>query len=103
MNLTITARRFDLDDDLRDYIESKAPKLSRYYEGIIDLEILLGWEKQTRYAEIKITVQQKVIVVKEATEDLRKSFDQAMESAERQLKRYKEKTHNKNQDKRHSA
>ncbi len=103
MNFTITARHFKLPEDLRSYIEEKVARLNRYYDAIIGLEIILGWEKLMRYAELKIKVNNKQIVVKETSEDLRKSFDFALDNAERQLKRYKQKVRTKDIDKIHSA
>lgn len=91
MNLIITARRFKLKDDLRDYVKEKAGKLSRYYDGILKVEVILGWEKLMRIAELKINVNGKQIVIKETSDELRKSFDLALDRAERQLKRYKSK------------
>lgn len=99
MNLSITARRFKLSDDLRDYIEEKMNKLTRYYENIINAEVVLGWEKQTRFAEIRLDVSQEKIVLIEKSEDLRKSFDLALSRAERQLKKYKTKFKNKRKEK----
>ncbi|RMG68737.1 MAG: ribosome-associated translation inhibitor RaiA [Calditrichaeota bacterium] len=103
MNLTITARRFRLPEDLREYIEAKAKKLNRYYQGIIDLEIILGWEKLMRYTEIKMNVNTRQLVVKESAEELRKSFDLALDRAERQLKKFKEKLQTTEKDKVHTA
>jgi len=98
MNFSITARHFKLKDDLREYITSKSNKLSRYYDGIIDTEVILGWEKNTRLCELKINVNNKQIVLKEDSEDLRKSFDIAIDKAERQLKRYKSKARSVEKD-----
>ncbi|MCB0264849.1 MAG: ribosome-associated translation inhibitor RaiA [Calditrichia bacterium] len=98
MNLAITARKFKLQDDLRSYIEEKSQKLSRFYENIIDTEVILGWEKQQRYVELKIKVDHSMIVVKEYSEDLRKSFDLLLDKAERQLKRHKAKRGAKEKD-----
>jgi putative sigma-54 modulation protein len=91
MNLSITARRFKLNNDMRDYVQDKVTKLDRYFNGIMNLEVILGWEKLTRYTEFKISVYNKQIIVKEESDDLRKSFDLALDRAERQLKRYKTK------------
>ncbi len=91
MELTITARHFKLKEDLRDYVEEKSRKLSRYHDGILDMEVLLGWEKQDRVVDMVINVHNKRIVLKESSEDLRKSFDLALDKAERQLKRHKAK------------
>ena len=92
MHLTITARRFNLEDDMRDYIGRKIVKLRRFYDGIIDLEIVLGWEKLMRYTEFRINVSHKQIIIKESSEEIRTSFDLALERAERQLKRYRAKS-----------
>ncbi|MEJ2635108.1 MAG: ribosome-associated translation inhibitor RaiA [Calditrichia bacterium] len=91
MNLTITARHFKLKDELKDYVEEKVLKLDRYYDGIVDLEVILGWEKLTRYTEFRINVHSKQIIIKEVSDEIRKSFDAALNRAERQLKKYKEK------------
>lgn len=90
MNLTITARHFKMKDQLRNYVNEKAVKLDRYYDGIVDLEVILGWEKLTRYAELRISVNNKQIIIKEISDDIRKAFNLALSRAERQLKRYKE-------------
>lgn len=91
MNLTITARHFKLKDDLRSYAEEKIKKLDRFSAGIIDVDVVLGWEKLNRYTELRINVNNKQIVITEEADDLRKSFDLALARTERQLKRYKEK------------
>jgi putative sigma-54 modulation protein len=98
MNLAITARKFKLKDDLRSYIEEKSNRLSRYYDNIIDTEVILGWEKQQRFVELKIKVDNSLIVVKEYSENLRKAFDLLLDKAERQLKRHKAKSQNKDKD-----
>jgi len=91
MNFSITARHFKLQDDLKEYVEEKVKKLDRYHENILDVDVVLGWEKQNRSAEFRISVYGKQIVIKEISDDIRKSFDLALDRAERQLKRYKDK------------
>lgn len=103
MNLIITARHFKLKDDLRKYIEEKSQKLNRFYEGIVDMEVILGWEKQARYVELIINVNNGHIVLKEVSEDLRKSFDLILDKAERQLKKHKQKMRTNEKNKMKSA
>lgn len=91
MQMTITARRFNLKEDLREHIETKISKLRRIYDGIIGLEVILGWEKSDRYTEFIINVQNRQIVIKETAEEYRKSFDLALDRALRQVKRHKDK------------
>ncbi|MFZ0391827.1 MAG: ribosome-associated translation inhibitor RaiA [Calditrichia bacterium] len=103
MELTITARHFRIQEDLKMYVEDKVQRLNRFYGEILDLEVVLGWEKITRYCEFRIKVNGKQIVVKEITDDIRKSFDLALDKAERQLKRYKEKNRSSQKEKAVSA
>ncbi len=91
MNFKITARHFKLSEELKNYVEEKVKKLDRFHDNILDMDVVLGWEKLNRYTEIRINVYNKQIVIKEMSEEIRKSFDQALDRAERQLKRYKEK------------
>jgi putative sigma-54 modulation protein len=91
MNFKITARHFKMKDDLKNYVEEKIKKLDRFYDNILDIDVILGWEKLNRYAELRINVFNKQIVIKEMSDEIRKSFDLALERAERQLKRYKDK------------
>lgn len=93
MHLTITARHFKLQDELKNYINHKVSKLRRIYDGIVDLEVVLGWEKLSRYTEFKINVDNGTIVIRENSEELRKSFDKALDRALRQVKRHKDKFH----------
>ena len=98
MELAITSRRFKLKDDLRGHVETKSQKLSRYHDGIVGMEVILSLDKQDHIAELILKVNNGRIVVKESSEDLRKSFDLAMDKAERQLKRHKAKNQQKEGD-----
>ncbi len=98
MSFKITARHFKLPEDLKAYIEEKISKLERFHDNILGTEAILGWEKQQRYVELKINVNSKPIILKEVSEDLRKSFDIAMDKAERQLKKHKAKIRKEGKD-----
>ncbi|NIR48046.1 ribosome-associated translation inhibitor RaiA [candidate division KSB1 bacterium] len=89
MRISFTARHFKAADGLKDYAEKKARRLKRYYNGIIDCEIVLDYEKQDQIAEIAIKVYGQKLVAVEKTEDIFKSIDQAVDKLERQVKKYK--------------
>jgi putative sigma-54 modulation protein len=90
MRINITSRRFRLSDDLKDYTEKTVRRLKKYYEPIIDVDIVLGWEKKDRMAEINISVYGTILSAHERSEDMRKSIDRAVDKLERQLKKYKD-------------
>lgn len=91
MRINITARRFKLSDDLKLYTEKTVHRLKKYYEPIIDVDIILSWEKKDRIAEINISVYGTFLTAHERSDDMRKSIDRAVDKLERQLKKYKDK------------
>ena len=56
MRITITARRFKLPENIKNYTQREVMRLEKYYDGIIDAEVVLSWEKFYRMAEIKMRV-----------------------------------------------
>jgi putative sigma-54 modulation protein len=94
MNVQVTARRFKAHDSLREYAQSQVAKLERYYDNIINADVILSFEKprdSVKTAEISLGVYGKKIIAKESSDDFVKSIDLAITKLERQLKRYKTK------------
>ena len=90
MNLSITARGYKAPDRLKKYITEKLDRKQKLYEGVIDTEVVLSYEKQVQVAEFKVKLNNKFIISSEKSDDIFKSIDQALDSIERQIKRYKE-------------
>jgi len=90
MRITITARHFRLSDELKNFAEKEVYRLKKYYDGIIDVEIILNWEKKYRLAEIKISVYGTVLSAHVRSEEMSKSIVLAVDKLERQIKKYKE-------------
>jgi putative sigma-54 modulation protein len=93
MRITITARRFKLPENIKNYAQKEVMRLQKYFDGIIDCEVILSWEKFYRMAEIKIKVMGTVLTSQERTDDMKKSIKQASEKMERQVIKYKDKLH----------
>lgn len=90
MQLKITARKFKLTDELRSYVEEEVVRFKKYYDGIIDVDVVLGWEKHDRYAEIKMMVFGNMLSATEKSEEMKKSITIAANKMEKQLIKYKE-------------
>ena len=41
MNITVEARHMEVTDAMRDYVESKAAKLPRYYDNVLSVDAIL--------------------------------------------------------------
>jgi putative sigma-54 modulation protein len=90
MNLSITARGYKAPDRLKKYIAEKLNRKQKLYTGVIDTEVVLSYEKLIQVAEFKVKLNNKLIISTEKSDDIFKSIDQALDSIERQIKRYKE-------------
>jgi len=99
MRITITARHFKLPENIKNYAQREVMRLEKYYDGIIDTEVVLSWEKFYRMAEIKMRVFGTTLTSQEREEDMKKAIKQSIEKMERQLLKYKNKLHDFNHEK----
>ena len=96
MDVRIQAIHFDIADRLSDFINKKAERLARRFPAITDFEATLRVVKpetaMNKEALIKIVSPQHDDVVATKTADtFEEAVDLAIEAAERQLEKYKEK------------
>ena len=66
-------------------------RLDRFSDRIIDPQIVLSYEKLDQVVEFKMRVNNKMIFIKERSDDVFKSIDLAIDNIERQVARIKEK------------
>jgi len=92
MNLSITARGYKAPERLKQYISEKIDRKKRMYEGVIDTELVLSYEKLTQVAELKVKIFNKILVAREKSDDIFKSIDLALNNIDRKIKRHKEKS-----------
>lgn len=91
MQLNITARHFKASEALKEFTRKQVLRLKKYYDGIIDAEVILSWEKQTQIAEIVVKVFGQRLTATEKSEEIHKSITLAVDKLERQIEKYKEK------------
>lgn len=99
MRITITARRFKLPENIKTFTQKEVMRLEKYYDGIIDTEVILSWEKFHRLAEINVHVYGTTLTTQDREEDVRKAIKSAIEKMERQLIKYKDKMHSYDHEK----
>lgn len=92
MQVKVTARRFKMSKKIKEYAEKEVLKVNKYYQNIIDTEIILSWEKNERIAELNILVNNKKVSAHEKSKNMTKSIDVCVEKIIRQLKKYKERS-----------
>ncbi|MBI1344035.1 MAG: 30S ribosomal protein S30 [Terrimonas sp.] len=96
MNVNIQTVHFDADMKLVDYINKKLEKLQIFHDHIIKVDVFLKLDNvvhaiKDKIAEIRVHVPRYNFFVKSTSKSFEGSFDDALESLIKQIKRKKEK------------
>jgi putative sigma-54 modulation protein len=83
-----------MDADLRDYVEDKMGKLSRYFDRVDEAHVVFDAEGHRRIADLTVHASRAIISSEQTADDMRSAFDRAFEKVERQIRRYKERVRN---------
>lgn len=91
MQIQVTARHFDADDSLKEYVQMKVARLQRYYDGITDVQVVLTRNAQVpeALAEIVVGVFRKQLTARAESATHEEAIDRSVERIRRQLYRYK--------------
>jgi putative sigma-54 modulation protein len=96
MDIRITARHFQLTDNLRKFAEDEIKRLEKYYDHIIDAGLTLSVEKSSRQtAELTVKVYGTVLASKAKAFDMYVAVEQVISKMESQIKKYKAKLRDK--------
>ena len=88
MKIGITARHFELGEDLRDHVERRFNRLGRYNRRVSRIEVTLTEEKRERRVEALAFIDRDIDIHAEAAaEDFRVAVNAVTEKLARQLKR----------------
>ncbi|MDM7456636.1 MAG: ribosome-associated translation inhibitor RaiA [Tepidimonas sp.] len=96
MNLTISGHHLDVTPALRDYVSTKLERISRHFDQVVDIRVLLSVDKakdkdQRQRAECNIHVKGKEIYAESTHADLYAAVDELADKLDRQVLRYKDK------------
>lgn len=97
MQINITGHHIDITDPLRDYVTEKMDKLTRHFDHVTNVHVILTVEKQDQKAEATVHVSGADLFAQHASEDMYASIDALIDKLDRQVIKHKEKisSHNK--------
>lgn len=99
MKFIISGKNIDITDGLRSAVEDKIGKLEKYFTPDTEVHVTLSVEKERQKIEVTIPVKGSVIRSEQISNDMYVSIDLVEEIIERQLKKYKNKLVDKQQNK----
>lgn len=97
MEILINSVRFDADEKLEKFVNSKVSKLNQFSDGVIGVEVFLRLEKsqsqENKIVEIKMKVRGSDMFVKKQCRTFEEATDQSVDALKKQLIKHKEKKH----------
>ena len=98
MKFIISGKNIDVTDGLKIAIQEKLGKLERYFTPDTEVHVTLSVEKERQKIEVTIPVKGNIIRSEQVSSDMYGSIDLVEEVIERQLRKYKTKIINKQQE-----
>ena len=89
MKVTITSRNFNASEHLKDTIEKKIEKLSKYFSEDIVVNVMLSSEKGRDKVEATINAKGTIFRAEEAASAVYDAIDRVVEKLSTQMSRYK--------------
>ncbi len=99
MNLTISGHHLEVTPALREYVTTKLDRITRHYQQVVDVKVILTVEKQKekerrQRAECNIHVKGNDMFAESAHSDLYAAVDDLFDKLDRQVVRHKDRVQN---------
>ncbi|MBR2742453.1 MAG: ribosome-associated translation inhibitor RaiA [Clostridia bacterium] len=89
MNITITARKFELGDSLREKVEKKLKKLDKYFTSEAKANVTITRERDRETVELTIYQGSLIFRAQSTTKDMMESLSEDIDIVERQIRKNK--------------
>ena len=89
MEVRFFTRNVELPGDIKDYMEKKLVKIEKFFDRILDTQVVLNYKRGMNVVEITANVNGVIMRGEDYAPDLRKAFDKALKNIERQVKKHK--------------
>jgi putative sigma-54 modulation protein len=91
MEITFSIRHGDLPENIKEYAHQEVEGLSKYFERLVEADIILAQEGHRNIAEVRIHSSNDTHFASSEAGDMRSAVDGTVEKLKRQLQRHKEK------------
>ena len=90
MQIDITGHHVDVTPALRAYATEKMQKLSRHFDQVQSIHVILNVEKLQQQAEATVNAAGRTIFATQTASDMYASIDGLVDKLDRQVRRYKD-------------
>ena len=91
MNLNLTGHHLDITPALRDYVVAKLDRVTRHFDHVIDVNVVLAVDKLQHKIEVNLHTRGKDIHCEAIEADMYAAIDVLIDKLDRQVVKHKEK------------
>ena len=91
MQINLTGHHLDVTESLKNYVHEKFERISRHFDHINNVHVILQVEKLRQIAEAKLNVNGGEIFANSESEDMYAAIDNLVDKLDRQVIKHKEK------------
>ncbi len=91
MAITVRGKNINITPALKDYVEKRIGKVTKYFGALGEITVLLTVEKGHHIVEVTVPVNGMLLRGEESTTDMYASIDLVIEKLEKQIEKYKTK------------
>jgi putative sigma-54 modulation protein len=91
MNLNLSGRHLDITPAIRSYVVEKLGRVTRHFDHVIDLNVILSVDKLQQKVEVSAHVAGRDIHVEAIDADMYAAIDALADKLDRQVVKHKEK------------
>jgi len=99
MNIQITGHHVEVTAAIRDYVNGKLDRVTRHFDHVIDINVILSIDKLKQKVEATVHVRGKDIFAESEDQNMYAAIDSLVDKLDRAVIRHKE----KQQDRRRAA
>lgn len=94
MQINITGHHVEVTTALRDYVTEKMQRLSRHFDHLISINVILNVEKHQNEAEATLHAAGKSLFANASDADMYAAIDSLSDKLDKQVRRYKDRLRN---------
>ena len=98
MNLVLTGNHIEITPALRDYVLSKLDRITRHFDHVIDVNVVLSVDKLQQKVEANVHLRGRDIHAESIEPDMYAAIDSLADKLDRQVLKHKEKNGNNRHD-----
>ncbi|MGD2138825.1 MAG: ribosome-associated translation inhibitor RaiA [Burkholderiales bacterium] len=91
MNLKVSGHHLDVTPAINDYINEKLARISRHFDQVMDVDIILSVNKLDQKIEAKVHLSGKDLYCESVDQDMYAAIDSLADKLDRVVLKYKEK------------